>query len=193
MTRSAALLVAALAVTGCQRGGSEDRTVRKLKEAMEHPAPMGFAAGQNPTEHLAEMATGQQMPGMRALTGAGVSAEAGALTFQLTGATEQQAVGEGAVQITSNTPFVRVALHVENRGGDGAQLDLAEASLGAGRDRSGIAPDAQHLAGTRPLKFSVEPHGSSDVVLFFEAPAPQPPFQLSLPKPGGGEVQLPVR
>lgn len=194
MRAAGAVLVAALAVTACKRGESpEDRTVRKLKEAMEHPAPMGLAFHQNPTEHLAEMATGQQKPGVLALTGTGASAEAGPLRFQLTGAAEQQAVGEGEVTLTSNTPFVRIALSVGNDGDDAAGVDLEEAALGQGKERSGIAPDAQHLAGTRNLKLVIEPHASRDVVLFFEAPALQPPFQLILPKPGGGEVQLPVR
>jgi hypothetical protein len=72
-------------------------------------------------------------------------------------------------------------------------LDLSTSSLAKGQEKNGIAPDAQRLAGTRTLTLSVSPHASTDVVLYFEAPALQPPFTLSLPKPGGGEVELPVQ
>lgn len=185
----------ALTFAGCKRSESpEDHTVRKLQEAMKAPPMMAPPPNQTPTEHLANMASGQQTPGVRTLSGAGGSAQAGSIGYQITQAVEQQSVGEDDdVKITSNTPFVRVALTVVNDGGDVAQLDLSTASLRKGQERSGIAGDAQHLAGTRELTVSIAPHASADVVLFFEAPALQPPFTLSLPKPGGGEVELPVQ
>jgi hypothetical protein len=185
---------AALLSSGCkpQRESPEDHTVRKLQEAMKAPPMMATPPNQTRTEHLANLATGQQTPGERTLSGTGASVEAGPLHYQLTRASELQSVGGGDVKITSTTPFVRVGLSVVNDGGEAARLDLSAASLGKGAARSGIAPDAQQVGGTRKLAVTIAPHASEDVVLFFEAPAAQPPFQLHLPKPGGGEVELPV-
>lgn len=185
---------AALLASGCrqQKESPEDRTVRKLQEAMKAPPMMATPPNQTRIEHLANMATGQQTPGERTLSGAGVTVEAGPLHYQLTRASELQSVGGGDVKITSTTPFVRVSLTLVNDGGAPARLDLSAASLAKGAERSGIAPDAQQVDGTRKLSLTLAPHASEEVVLFFEAPAPQPPFRLHLPKPGGGEVELPV-
>jgi len=185
----------ALSLAGCKRGESQqDRTVRKLQEAMKAPPMMTPPPNQTPTEHLANIASGQQNAGVRTLSGADGHAKAGPISYQLTEAVEQQSVGEDdQVKLTSNMPFVRVALTVVNDSGEALALDLSTAALAKGKEKSGIAPDAQRLAGTRSLALSVSPHASTDVVLYFEAPALQPPFALSLPKPGGGEVELPVQ
>jgi hypothetical protein len=179
---------------GCrqQQESPEDHTVRKLQEAMKAPPMMATPPDQTRIEHLANMATGQQAPGERTLSGTGVSVEAGPIHYQLTRASELQSVGGGDVKLTSTTPFVRVSLTLINAAGAPTQLDLSLASLGKGAERSGIAPDAQQVDGTRKLALTLAPHATEDVVLYFEAPAPQPPFRLHLPKPGGGEVELPV-
>lgn len=190
-----ALAAGALLVAGgCrqQQESPEDRTVRKLQEAMKAPPMMATPPDQTRIEHLANMATGQQAPGERTLSGTGVSVEAGPIHYQLTRASELQSVGGGDVKLTSTTPFVRVSLTLINAAGAPTQLDLSLASLGKGAERSGIAPDAQQVDGTRKLALTLAPHATEDVVLYFEAPAPQPPFRLHLPKPGGGEVELPV-
>lgn len=195
MSRAVAVLLTALALTGCNRGESqEDRTLRKLKEAAQQPGPMGPLPNQTPTEHLADVAAGQEAPGVRPLGVADAQTDAGPLHFQATGATEQEAVGVGEMKITSDTPFVRVELLATNDSGEPIPLHFEDASLAKGSTRTAIAPDAQHLVGTRGIdQITVEPHGSKSLVLLFEAPARQPPFVLNLPKPGGGEVQLPLK
>lgn len=193
MRRAVLCGLALLAFAGCNRETEQDRTVRKLQEAMKQPGPMGPLPHQTSQERLAALGSGQQQGGVLPLTVPGAPVEAGPLLYQVTGATEVESVGEGQTRIASDMPFVRVELSELNASGEDVQVDLATASLSQGKTRSGIAPDAQHLSGTRTTNPILAPHKSVSLVLYFEAPARKPPFTVNLPKPGGGEVQVPLK
>ena len=167
---------------------ADSRTLDRLKKE------------QDPYGGLTAVATGTapQRGGPLKLPPSGTVAEVGGLRVEVVSATARQTLGTAGLALSTEDFFLEVRLRATNAGQTARTVRFADVSLSSATQRWTLVPDAQRVAGTRPLELSLPAQGASpDVVLLFEVPPTSldAPLVLTLPSvagPGGGELALAI-
>ncbi len=167
--RGLAALALGLALAACPKDEAPpDRAIELLKAEQARLQREGPATTRRPSppEPLAEIVAADARPETLGIP-RDVAADLGAVTLSLTEVQIAQTVGQ-RVKLSTTDQFVRVTLEASARAP--TELELAGAQLVLGDQTYPLARDAQRAAGGSPLSTKIHPGGSTELVLFFEAP-----------------------